>query len=224
MTPREHGSILPQAPLSPGLPMRALSQAILVAAILASVAGGVVLLIRDSAGGTRMEIILPTATVESQIELKVYVTWAVHSPGVYTVAEGDRLMAVVEAAGGVTEEADLTAVNLAVRVKDEQHWHIPRQGEVADILTEGGSPVEGSESVAEGVVAEAAGGGSRKIDLNSASAEDLKSLDGIGEVLAQRIVDYREANGPFTNVDDLTKVRGIGSAILDKNRDLVEVR
>jgi competence protein ComEA len=171
-----------------------------------------------------MEIILPTATVESEVELKVYVTGAVHSPGVYTVAEGDRLMEVVEAAGGVTEEADPAAVNLAVRVKDEQHWHIPKHGEVADILTEGGSPVEGSESVAEDVVAEAAGGVSRKIDLNSASAEVLKSLDGVGEVLAQRIVDYREANGPFTNVGDLTNVRGIGSAILDKNRDLVEVR
>lgn len=203
--------------------MRALSQAILVAAILASVAGRVVLLVRGSAGGRRMEIILPTATVESRVELKVYVTGAVYSPGVYTVADGDRLADVVEGAGGVTEDADVTALNLAVRVKDEQHWHIPKLGEVADVLTDG-APVERSASAAGGVLAEAAGDVSRKIDLNSASAEALKSLDGIGEVLAQRIVDYREANGPFTKVDDLTKVRGIGSAILDKNRDAVEVR
>ena len=168
-----------------------ISQAALVAAIVAAMAGGVFLIIQTSASRGSIEISLPTPTPASVAELKVYITGAVESPGVYAVDQGSRLAEAVEAAGGATQDADLTAVNLAVRVRDEQHWHIPRQGEPA--------PVEQSAE------RDSAG----KIDLNSASVEELKALPGIGDVKAASIVAYRGANGAAT-------LRAI--------RDLVEVR
>ena len=155
---------------------------------------------------------MPTATAEPVVELKVYITGAVRNPGVYDIEQGSRLAQVVEAAGGATDDADLIVVNLAARVTDEEHWHIPRQGEVTQA------------PLAMVTTPQADSSGSQKININSATAEELVDLPEIGETLAQRIVDYREANGPFSSVDDLIEVRGIGSATLDAIRDLVKVR
>ena len=109
-------------------------------------------------------------------------------------------------AGGATQDADLTAINLAVRVKDQDHWHIPVHGE---------SPILPTPPSATGP---------NVIDINSADVEQLKSLPGIGDVKAASIVRYRETNGPYASVEDLLAVRGIGPATLDAIRDLVEVR
>ena len=186
--------------------MKLVSQVVLVAAIVAAVAAAAFILIRGAYSGGDVEIVLPTVTPESATDLKVYVTGAVRNPGVFDVKEGDRLAEVVEAAGGATEDADLTAVNLAVRIKDEDHWHIPRLGEMPpEVSSEATSP-------------------SSKIDLNSASPEQLQALPGIGEVKAQAIYSYREKNGPFSVVDDLLAVSGIGPATLESIRDLVQVR
>ena len=195
----------------PGSPVKLISQAALVVAVIATFAGGLFLIVRDSSSGRRIEVILPTATPEPRSELKVYLSGAVRSPGVYEMKPGDRLAEVVEAAGGPAEDADMTVVNLATRVSDEDHWHIPRQGEQMR------TPVEAAS-------ASASPSESRKIDINSATLNELISLDGIGEVLGKRIIDYRESNGGFIAVDDLLKVEGIGPTILNKNRDLLEAR
>lgn len=174
-------------------------------AVLGFVSGGIYFLVRDSDSDV-MEIVLPTATPVIEVELKAYISGAVRSPGVYVIAEGERLSLLVEAAGGPVEDADLAAVNLAARVRDEDHWHIPYVGE-----TVSAPPVQ--QSVQPSV-----------ININSADEEVLKSLPGIGEVKAKAIIRYREANGPFTSVDDLLAVSGIGPATLDAIRDLVEAR
>ena len=190
--------------------MKLVSQIVLIASTLAAIAGGVFLLVRDSSSDGAVEIVLRTATAVSQqpelSTLKVYVSGAVRNPGVYTVSDGDRLDSVIEAAGGATDEADLSLINLALRVKDEDHWHIPKQGEPLPAVSSRGS------------------GGSEKIDVNVADAPLLESLPGIGEVKARANVSYREANGPFSRVEDLLDVRGIGAATLEAIRDLVEVR
>ena len=175
-------------------------------AVVAAVAGGVFLILRASTSGGGVEIVLPTATAVPVVSLKVYITGAVRAPGVYEVKPGSRLEQVVDAAGGETEDADLEAVNLATRVNDGDHWHIPKVGEAVQPPAAKAPP------------------DSDKIDLNSATAVELMELHGIGEIIAQRIVDYREANGPFPSVEDLLNVKGIGPTILDNNRDLVEVR
>ena len=143
-----------------------------------------------------MQATRAAAAASSQAaEIKVYVTGAVASPGVYAVEAGSRL----------EHDADPEAVNLAARVEDEQHWHVPRTGERA-----APSPARGQASA--------------KIDLNSATASELETLPGIGTVKAQSILDYRQANGPYSSVDDLLAVSGIGPATVESIRDLVDAR
>jgi competence protein ComEA len=185
---------------------------VIIAAVVATAVGGVVLALRDTGDGDPIQII-PPATTQPAIaaqssELKVYVTGAVQSPGLYAVMEGDRLAEVIHLAGGTTEEADLLAVNLAIRVKDQDHWHIPAVGEQPLIQSAGAETVTSNG----------------KIDFNSAGAKLLETLPGIGEVRAQAIIQYREQNGPFKRIEDLLAVPGIGPAILEGIRDLIEVR
>ena len=188
--------------------LRLLSQAVLALAIAASAAGVVAILLRDPSPGA-VEIVLPTSTPPSDV--RVYVTGAVNEPGVHRVEEGARLADAVEAAGGAAPDADLVAVNLAMRVADEDHWHIPRIGEaVPPSTTVPGSAVSP--------------GGSDKLDINSASAEELETLPQIGEVRARDIIAHRDANGPFNTIEDLIEVGGIGPRTLDTIRDLIEVR
>ena len=186
------------------IPTNLISQIVLVVATLAAVAGGLVLLVRDSSSGGGIEIVLPIAT--SAPQARVYLSGAVQNPGVYAVEEGDRLVQVIEAAGGTTQDADLGAVNLALRVKDEDHWHIPRMGEVSQAAPAQGIGLAG------------------KVNINTADLQQLISLPGIGEVKAQAIISYREASGPFSNVEDLLAISGIGPVTLNGIRDLVEVR
>ena len=113
----------------------------------------------------------------------------------------------MEAASGVRADADLDAINLAARVKDEDHWRIPARGEAAAAL----STV--SQAVSPG-----------RIDLNSATVQQLQTLPNIGEVRARAIVSFREARGPFASVEDLIQVSGIGTETLAAVRDLVEAR
>ena len=183
--------------------MKLASQAVFAVAAAAAVGGVLYLLVSASTPSDGMEILLPTPAPS---DIQVYVTGAVREPGVYTVGANARLAAAVEAAGGVTDEADLDAVNLAARLVDEAHWHIPARGEAS-------APAQ--------QVGKAAGG---RIDINSASVESLVSLPQIGEVRAAAIVAYREANGPFATAEDILNVTGIGPATLETIRDLIEAR
>ena len=183
--------------------MRMAPQLILVVLVLVATAAGIVWLMRASPD-RGIEIVLPDPTATPVVVLKAYISGAVRSPGVYGMSKGDRLAELVEAAGGATDDADLSAVNLAARVEDEDHWHIPRPGETAAAGTV--SPV------------------STRMDINTASTSQLVELPRIGEIIAQRIIDYREANGPFSSVEDLLAVQGIGPDTLAGIRDLVEVR
>ena len=185
--------------------LRVVTQLTLVVALVGTVVGGALFLVRQSTPGAGVEILLPTATPAPVVVLKAYVTGRVERPGVYTFQDGDRLEDLVALAGGATSDADLERVNLAARVDDGDHWYVPLRGEPAGVQT-----------LRSGV-------GSAKVDVNSATAPELESLPGIGQVKAEAIISYREANGPFSTVEDLLGVRGVGSATLDAIGDLVEV-
>jgi competence protein ComEA len=151
--------------------------------------------------------------------IAVYISGAVAKPGVYLLPEGSRIGDAVQAAGGPSAEANIEAVNLAARVSDEQHITVPRQGEtpVAAAQKPTGRP---SHATATPATAQRVNG---KVDLNTATAKELESLPGIGEVLAGRIVEYRNANGPFKAIEDIMNVAGIKEAVFAQIRDLVTV-
>jgi competence protein ComEA len=147
------------------------------------------------------------------VEVVVQVAGAVELPGVYHLADGSRVTDLITAAGGPAADADLQAMALASRLTDGQRVQVPHQGEVLP-------------STATGGAAAAAAGGTvpaSPVDLNAASEADLDALPGVGPTTARAIVAYREAHGPFHQVDDLTDVQGIGPARLDALRELVKV-
>ena len=116
---------------------------------------------------------------------------------------------------GVAADADLSVINLARRVQDEGHYHVPKVGETP-LPTEARASGP-SSSPAGGDVGPATSG---PVDLNTADAGQLQSLPGIGPVLAERIIAHREANGPFASVEDLGDVSGIGPKTLESIRPL----
>jgi len=130
----------------------------------------------------------------------VHVSGAVERPGLVTVPSAARVADVVAAAGGAKSGADLGELNLAATVRDGEQIVVPMPGEV--------SPGSGEAS--------------RGIDLNRSPAAELEELPGVGPVLASRIVEYREANGPFSEIEDLLDVGGIGEAKLAAMRDAIE--
>jgi len=132
----------------------------------------------------------------------------VHEPGVYQFAPGARVVDAVEQAGGARDGADLSLINLAAPLVDGQQILVPKEGAV---------PVGGSVGGVPGV------GGAPLININTADATALESLNGIGESLAAAIIQYRTEHGPFTSVDQLDEVSGIGPATLEKLRPSVTV-
>ncbi|MBI9114385.1 ComEA family DNA-binding protein [Sanguibacter sp. YZGR15] len=144
----------------------------------------------------------------------VHVAGNVVTPGVVEIPAGSRVLDAIEAAGGATGLADTGAVNLAREVVDGEQVYVPQAGEVPPVVPGAGTTGPG------GGPGQAAGG---VVDLNTATVDDLDTLPGIGPALAARIVGWRDANGPFTSVDQLTDVSGIGPKVLDEVRDLVSV-
>jgi competence protein ComEA len=157
-------------------------------------------------------------------ELVVHVAGAVAAPGVQRLPGGSRVVDAVEAAGGATAEADVGRINLAVPLQDGQQIYVPRVGESPP------APPPGSSSASAGAGAgpgTGSGGGpgsaAQLVDLNTASADELDTLPGVGPATSSAIIAHREQNGPFTSVDQLLDVRGIGEAKLEQLRPLVTV-
>ena len=157
----------------------------------------------------------PTTTEAPRIWVQV--AGAVHVPGVYHLAAGSRAFEAVAAAGGFGDEADQQAVAQAAVLSDGCRVYVPKVGEAAPGLVV--EPTGSSAGVSGGSAG--AGSSSGPVSLNSATPEQLDALPGIGPSLAQQIIAYREAQGPFTSVDQLTDVPGIGPAKLEQLRPLV---
>ena len=133
--------------------------------------------------------------------LVVDVAGAVRRPGLYRLAPGTRIADAVASAGGTTAKADVNLVNLAAPLADGEQVVVPVRG--------GGAAAAGDPSAAS------------PLDLNSATAEQLDALPGIGPTTAAKIVAYRQAHGPFTSVDGLDAVPGIGPSRIDELKGLV---
>ena len=142
----------------------------------------------------------------------VYLTGEIVTPGILEISPDSRLYQAVEAAGGLTARADKDGINLAEKLSDGIHVHIPAIGE---------KPVdEGKLTGTLGLQS----GNSLSIDINRATALEIEALPGIGPKLARQIVEDRTANGPFRSPEDLQRVKGIGQAKLEQIKDLIVFR
>lgn len=141
-------------------------------------------------------------TAAAPAPLVVDVVGAVHRPGLYRLRQGARIADAIARAGGATRRAELSLVNLAAPLADGVQIVVPAR------VAGGGTG--------------AAAATSGPVHLNTATLEDLDALPGIGPVTAQKILDFRQQHGAFSNVDELDAIPGIGPARLDQLRDLVQ--
>lgn len=155
-----------------------------------------------------VQVTAPDTTTTTAGPVVVHVAGAVVAPGVHQLPPGSRVVDAVEASGGLTPDADAGAVNLAAEVVDGSQVYVPRIGEVPPPAPAG---------------PDGGGTGGGPVDLNTADVALLETLPGIGPATAAAIVDHRERHGPFTSVEGLLEVRGIGEAKLAALRDLVRV-
>ena len=196
-------------------PLRASHVALVSVVAVALLAGGVVAAVWVLRTPPPSESLIPQAAAAavssipapapSEGALMVQAAGAVLSPGVYRVPADARVIDVIDAAGGLAPGADADRLALAAKVSDGERVYVPRVGEALPSAPAG--------------AAEPAG----PLDLNTASERDLDALPGVGPATAKAIVTYRESHGPFTSVDQLLEVRGIGPAKLDQLADLVRV-
>jgi len=154
----------------------------------------------------------------TQAPLEVHVIGAVLRPGIYVFAEGSRVEDAVTAAGGLSSNADLNAINLAAKLEDGQQLNVPALG---GAVPQGPEPTAGFRVLPSSAATSTPAGD--LININTASAEQLDTLPGIGPTTAQRIVDYRTENGPFSRIEDLMNVAGIGPATFDSIQALITV-
>ncbi|HFI0162384.1 TPA: helix-hairpin-helix domain-containing protein [Streptococcus suis] len=153
-----------------------------------------------------------TASSEEPSQLVVDVKGAVAKPGLYTLEEGSRVNDAVDAAGGLTSQADPKSINLAQKLSDEAVVYVASKDENVSVV---------SNTTASSAMSQE--GNESKVNLNTATEADLQTISGIGAKRAADIIAYREANGGFKSVDDLNNVSGIGDKTMESIRPYVTV-
>ncbi|SFL31962.1 helix-hairpin-helix domain-containing protein [Pelosinus propionicus] len=143
---------------------------------------------------------------EQSDEIFVYISGAVHKPGVFKASPNARVFDIVEMAGGLTAEADVAKTNLAQSIKDGMHIH------VVDKLP------ASNEHSATGTAKTKVG---NKVNINHADKSELDTLPGVGPALAERIIEYRQTIGSFNSIDELKNVPGIGSSKFEKLKERI---
>lgn len=183
-----------------------------IGVLIGLVLGGLLwIVVRSPRGNTVSLLPAPTAA-----PLVVDVAGAVPRPGVYELAQGSRIKDAIEMAGGFLAEADKSTLNLAEPLQDGQKLEVPYvagfEPTPIAVLPGGGSNGNGGGRITNP---------QSLININTASAEELDTLPGIGPALAQAIIDYRDTFGPFFAIEDIMLVDGIGEATFEDIKDLI---
>ena len=140
----------------------------------------------------------------------IQIVGAVPRPGVYALAKGSRVQDAISAAGGFLVDADKTGINLARALDDGEQLEVPYQAGAAPLV------ITEAPAVAPPASAEL-------MNINIASQTELDTLPGIGPTTARKIIEYRDANGPFVTIEDILKVSGIGPGTYERIKDLITV-
>lgn len=152
---------------------------------------------------------------EENVEVMVDVKGAVHQPGVYKAVKGERVIDLIDRAGGLTTEAAEKMVNFALHVADEMVIYIPTKEE----------ELEGAPPTVTAIAGDGFGGvASDLVNINKAEETELQTLTGIGPAKAIAIIEYRNTNGAFQTIDELKQVSGIGDKTFEKLRDQICVK
>ena len=168
--------------------------------------------------------VFDSSTQESKTEdeeelVIVHVTGEVKKPGVVRVKEGSRVEDIVKAAGGLTENADISNINLAYVVEDGTKIRIPSTDDEKqeEYIT---------QSIGEGIIMQEESNNSRSsiVNINTANETELEELPGIGASIAGRIIEYRNKNGKFKSIEDIKNVTGIGNSKYEKIKDLIKTK
>ncbi len=157
---------------------------------------------------------------KEEVKIMVHVEGEVVSPGLYKLSENSRVFDAVELAGGLTEKADRKQINLAMKIEDEEKIYIPAKGEVAEVnLPQQNNNVQENKSTSTRNTTV----GSGKININQASLKELTKLNGIGDALAERIVEYRQQQGSFKSIEEIKKVSGIGDKKFEQIKGYISI-
>ncbi|RPK21462.1 hypothetical protein EH2_00756 [Bacillus subtilis] len=149
---------------------------------------------------------------ESNETIVIDIKGAVQHPGVYEMRTGDRVSQAIEKAGGTSEQADEVQVNLAEILQDGIVVYIPKKGEETAVQQGGGMSVQSD------------GGKGALVNINTATLEELQGISGVGPSKAEAIIAYREENGRFQTIEDITKVSGIGEKSFEKIKSSITVK
>ncbi|MGM9910586.1 MAG: helix-hairpin-helix domain-containing protein [Lacticaseibacillus absianus] len=151
------------------------------------------------------------------------ISGAVKEEGVYTLKSGSRLQDLIDAAGGLTSQAQIKAINRSLLLQDQDKVYIPYKGEKTAAAPTAGMASNSAASSSSSSSGPAASSAAGKVNLNTATAADLQKLNGIGEKKAEQIIAYREQKGDFKSIDELKEVSGIGDKTFDALKDQITV-
>lgn len=163
-----------------------------------------------------------TANIEETIV--VHITGEVKKEGVIYLKKGARIVDAIKEAGGETKEADLSQVNLAYELQDGQKIYIPNKNEkISQYIIGKNGETMNDNSANTGNESTSYNKEGAKVNINTATQNELDGLPGIGPALAQRIIDFREENGNFKSIEDIQNVKGIGNSKFDEIKDKIVV-
>lgn len=163
-------------------------------------------------------------------DITIYISGEVNNPGIVTLKSDKRLADAVKALGGVTKKADMNNINLAMKLEDEMHYIIPKKGEKiasnANLTntnnSSGNNMVNSNNNINNNQMNSSQNGEqNNKININTATIQELDQIPGVGEATANKILSYREENGNFKNIAEIKNVNGIGDKKYENMKELI---
>ena len=174
--------------------------------------------------GEKTESIFQSSKETEKTKIVLHITGAVNEEGIVRIEEGARIIDVVEAAGGLKDDAELKNVNLAYIVEDGQKIYIPYKTDIEEQEEE--IPfvsIDAGKDVITDTEVNNSNGSKLKVNINKASQADLQLLPGIGESTALKIIEHREKNGKFSSIEEIKNVSGIGDAKYENIKEYISI-